>query len=104
MYYKVIKNNKVIDVLDKLTFLKYQEKHNRMILCKESEAQAFFSSDRKKIWHTETMYNIPVEGYETVELVSIDEYEYKQLKMLNLSTPQEIIDAFLLGLIEEGII
>ena len=104
MYYKVIKNNKVIDVLDKLTFLKYQEKHNRMILCKESEAQAFFSSDRKKIWHTETMYAVPVEGYETVELVKIDEYEYKQLKMLNLSTPQEIIDAFLLGLIEEGII
>ena len=91
-------------MLDKLTFLKYQEKHNRMILCKESEAQAFFSSDRKKIWHTETMYNIPVEGYETVELEEIDEYEYKQLKMLNLSTPQEIIDAFLLGLIEEGII
>ena len=104
MYYKVIKNNKVIDVLDKLTFLKYQEKHNRMILCKESEAQAFFSSDRKKIWHTETMYNHPGKDYETVELVSIDEYEYKQLKMLNLSTPQEIIDAFLLGLIEEGII
>ena len=66
MYYKVIKNNKVIDVLDKLTCLKYQEKHNRMILCKESEAQAFFSSDRKKVWHTETMYNIPVECYETV--------------------------------------
>ena len=56
MYYKVIKNNKVIDVLDRLVYLKYQKKHNRMVLCNKSEAQAFFSSDRKNIWHTETLY------------------------------------------------
>ena len=103
-YYKVIKNSKVIDVLDKLVYLKYQKKHNRMVLCNESEAQAFFSSDRKNIWHTETLYDIPVSGYDTVELIEIDEYEYKQLKMLNYKTPEEIIDEFLASLINEGVL
>ena len=104
MYYKVIKNNRVIDVLDNLVYLKYQKKHNRMILCKESEAQAFFSSDRKHIWHTETLYNIPVEGYDEVELVKIDEYEYKQLRILNCKSVQEILDEYTLLLINEGVI
>lgn len=31
MYYKVIKNGKVIDVLDHLTFVKHQQKHDVML-------------------------------------------------------------------------
>ena len=104
MYYKVIKDNKVIDVLDRLVYLKYQKKHNRMILCKEYEAQAFFSSDRENIWHTETLYNLPCDGYDEVELVEIDEYEYKQLKALNMKSPEEIIDEYNLLLLEMGVI
>ena len=104
MYYKVIKNNKVIDVLDKLIYLKYQKKHNRMVLCNESDAQAFFSSDRKTIWHTETLYSIPVDGYETVEIIPIEEHEYKQLKVLNMKSPESIIDEFVMSLIESNII
>lgn len=103
-YYKVIKNNKVIDVLDRLVYLKYQKKHNRMVLCNESEAQAFFSSDRKNIWHAETLYNLPVDGYDEVNLVEIDEYEYKQLKVLNMKTPESIIDEYNLLLLEMGVI
>ena len=90
MYYKVIKDNKVIDVLDRLVYLKYQKKHNRMILCKEYEA--------------ETLYNLPCDGYDEVELVEIDEYEYKQLKALNMKSPEEIIDEYNLLLLEMGVI
>lgn len=104
MYYKVLKNNKVIDVLDKLIYLRYQEKHKRMVLCDESKAQAFFSSDRKNIWHIETLYELPIDGYDTVDLVEIDEYEYKQLKVLNGKTPQEILEEYTLLLISEGVI
>ena len=104
MYYKVLKNNKVIDVLDRLVYLKYQKKHNRMVLCNKTEAQAFFSSDRKDIWHIETLYPIPVDGYDTVELIPIDEHEYKQLKALNGRTPEEIFDDAILYLIENGIL
>ena len=104
MFYKVMKDNRVIDVLDKLVFLKYQEKHGIMVLCDEDEAQAILSSDKNTIWHEKTMYRIPVDGYDTVFLVAIDEYEYKQLKALNGKTPEEIIDNFMMQLIEEGVI
>ena len=106
MYYKVIKNSKVIDVLDKLVYLRYQKKHNRMVLCDESKAQAFFSSDRKMIWHTETLYDLPVNApqYDVVELVEIDAYEYAQLKMFGYKSLSEVLDEYTLLLIKEGII
>ena len=104
MYYKVLKDNKVIDVLDKLIYLKWQPKHKTMILTDINDAQAILSSDKNTIWHEKTLYNIPVGGYDEVEIVEIDVYEYKTLKALNGKTPQEIIDSFLLELIEDNIL
>lgn len=103
-YYKVMKDEKVIDVLDQLIYIKWQAKHNIPVLCDINEAQAILSSDKNTIWHEETLYKLPVDGFDTVRLEEIDIYEYKQLKMLNGKTPQEIIDAFLLELVEEGIL
>ena len=104
MFYKVIKNNKVIDVLDNLIYLKWEPKHKIMVLSDENEAQAILSSDKNSIWHEKSLYKVPVDGFDTVEVVPIDDFEYKQLKMLNLSTPQEIVDAVILSLIEDGVI
>ena len=104
MYYKVLKNGKVIDVLDRLTFVKYQKKHNIMIVCDKSQAQAIMSSDGEYIWHVAGLYRLPVDGYDTVELVEIDQYEYKQLKVLNYKTPTQIIDEYTLLLLEGGIL
>lgn len=104
MYYKVIKNNKVIDVLDKLVYLKWQPKHKIMVLSDENEAQAILSSDNETIWHEKTLYKIPVDGYETVSLVPIDIYEYKTLKALNGKTPEAIIDEFVLSLFADNIL
>ena len=104
MYYKVLKDNKVIDVLDKLTYLKWQPKNKIMLLCDLNEAQAILSSDGNTIWHVDGLYDLPIDGYDTIKIIEIDEYEYKQLKMLNLSTPEQIIDSFVLSLIENNII
>ena len=106
MYYKVIKNNKVIDVLDQLIYLKYQPKHKIMVLCGEDDAQAILSSDKNTIWHEKTLYNIPVnsQDYDTVEILPIDKFEYEQLRVLNLKTPEEIIDTFMISLLEKNII
>ena len=104
MFYKVLKNNKVIDVLDSLTYLKWEPKHKIMVLTDENDAQAILSSDKNSIWHEETLYRVPVSGFDTVELVEIDEYEFKKLKMLNGKTSEQIIDDFLLTLIENNII
>lgn len=104
MFYKVIKDGRVIDVLDQLIFMRYQPKHKIMILCGENEAQAILSSDMNTIWHEETLYNVPIGGYDTVSIKEIDEFEYKQLKALNGKTPEDIIDNFMMQLIEEGVI
>lgn len=104
MYYKVIKNNKVIDVLDNLIYLKWQPKHKIMVLSDENEAQAILSSDKNTIWHERTLYKVPVDGFDTVDLIEIDEYEYKQLRVLNLKSAQEIIDEYTLLLLNDEVI
>lgn len=104
MYYKVLKDNRVIDVLDRLIFLKWQDKNKIMVLCNEDDAQAILSSDKNTIWHESTLYNIPVPGYDTVVLEEIDIYEYKQLKALNGKTPEEIIDSYTLLLLETEVL
>lgn len=104
MFYKVIKDNKVIDVLDHLTYLKWQKKNKIMLLSGLDEAQAILGSDGNTIWHVEGFYDLPVSGYDTVKLIEIDEYEYRQLKALNGKTPEEIIDEYTMLLIEEGVI
>ena len=106
MYYKVVKNNKVIDVLDHLKYFKWQSKHRIMLLTDVSDAQVVLSSDESTFWHTETLYKLPDDApeYEIVELISIEEHEYKQLKALNMKTPEAIIDEFVLSLLEENIL
>jgi hypothetical protein len=104
MFYKVLKNNKVIDVLDHITYLKYQPKNKIMVLSDINEAQAILSSDKNTIWHERTLYKIPVDGYETVSLVEIDEHEFKQLRVLNMKSPEQIIDEYNLLLLEMGVI
>lgn len=106
MYYKVVKDNKVIDVLDHLKYFKWQSKNKIMLLTDVNDAQVFLSSDDKTFWHTETLYKIPDDApkFDTVELIAIDEYEYKQLKVLNMKTPEQIIDEFVCSLLENNII
>ena len=104
MYYKVLKDNKVIDVLDHLTYLKWQPKNKIMLLSDLDEAQAILGSDNNTIWHVEGFYDLPIDGYDTVNLVRIEQFEYKQLKALNGKTPEQIIDEYNLLLLEMGVI
>ena len=106
MFYKVIKDGRVIDVLDNIVYLKWQDKHKTMILTDENDAQAILSSDKETIWHEKTLYNIPVEAgfYDSVSLEAIDEFEFKQLKVLNMKSPEEILQEYTLLLISEGVI
>lgn len=104
MYYKVLKDGRVIDVLDKLIYLKYQAKHKTMILTDENDAQAILSSDKNTIWHERSLYKVPVDGYDEVDVEEIDEYEYRQLKVLNMKSPEAIIDEYNLLLLETGVI
>lgn len=106
MYYKVLKNDKVIDVLNGVTYLRWQPKNKIMVLCNENEAQSILSSDGNTIWHERTLRRIPADAgeYDNVSIIEIDEYEYRQLNALNMKTPEEIIDEYNLLLLEMGVI
>ena len=72
MFYKVLKDGNVIDTLEVPILLKWQPKHNVMVLSNEREAQAVLSSDQNTIWHLRGLPKIPALNYETVELVAVD--------------------------------
>lgn len=104
MYYKVMKNGRAIDALDQLCFVRYQPKHDIMVNCTENDAQGIVSSDGRYIWHVDGYYIIPRDGFDTVQLVETDVYEYNQIKALNGLTPEEIIDNYTLSLILGGVL
>lgn len=70
----------------------------------EDDMTPIISCDGNTIWITRDMYKIPVDGFDTVELIPIDTYEYQQLKELGGKTPEEIIDAYTLTLLEGGVL
>ena len=105
MFYKVIKDNRVIDVLDHLTYLKWQPKHKIWILSDENEAQAILLSDKNTIVHEKTLYNVPAEvNVDIVDVIEIDAFEYQQLRVLNMKSPEAIIDEYNLLLLEMGVL
>ena len=80
MFYKVIKDNEIIDVLDNITFVKIQITHNRLIVCPEKFAQGILSSNGENIWFVDGIIEENINKYEVVELIKIDETEYNILK------------------------
>lgn len=104
MYWKVLKNGKVIDVLDNLVFVKHQKKHDLMLLCDKNEANAIQSSDGKSFWYEKSLEPLDYKQFDIVHIEEIDQYEYEQLRNMHCKTYQEIIDEYTLLLIKGGII
>ncbi len=103
MYYKVLLNDRMIDLLENPIYVKYQKKNDVFLTCPVFEAQGVISSDGNTIWHVKDFPSVPTK-IDTVSLVEIDKYEYTQLRALNLKTPEEIIDAYTLSLLEGGML
>lgn len=103
MYYKIVKDNQILDLVDSLHYIKISEKSGHIILCPQNEAQGIISSTGE-VWHLKGFFPFPKKGYKTVDLIEIDEKEYHQLKALGGRTPEEIIDEYTLSLIAGGIL
>lgn len=92
MFYKVVKNLMVVDVFNIAVYVKYTTRNKLMIRCKQDEnPNGILSSDLSCIWHVEGLEPFPVDGYETVKLVEIDEEEYSILKAA-LDENREVIE------------
>lgn len=80
MYYRVIKNGKVIDVLERIIYVKYQEKHDQILICDIKEAEAVLSSDGKYAWHIDGLYHFKPDNsvYIITEISKFDYDKYKK--------------------------
>ena len=78
-YYKIIKNNAVVDVNN--TFFRYTKKHKNIVKCDSTYAQLIQSSDEKNFYTAGWLCPLPEGvGVEKVEAVIISEEEYNYLK------------------------
>lgn len=84
MFYKVLKNGEIIDVLSELIYLKYNTEYHSLRHATKSDAQLFLSSDSEFAWHDFSLRRLPKEAnYDTVELVKISDEEYLKIKHLS---------------------
>ena len=87
MYFKVVKNNNIIDVLSQLIHVRFQERNSIVIKTNTKEtAMGVLSSDRTRIYHTNYMAEFPKDKYgnylvefENVEISEISEETYNEL-------------------------
>lgn len=78
-YYKVIKNNEIIDVLDKLHYVRRNPRNGVILSCGEDNGQGIISYDGSTIYKLDDALG---GDYDTVILESIDEAEYTRLRDL----------------------
>lgn len=79
MYFKVCKDDTIVDILKNILYIKYQKKHDLLLLCNIQEAEAILSSDGTHGWHIEGLYNFPPDNH-VYEIIEITKQEYEKLK------------------------
>ena len=82
MFYKILLDGMVVDVIDGKNFVKYQNSNDMKLLTNnEDEAFGILSSDMSTIWHLEGLLDPPENGgFSTVAAVEISEDEAKALR------------------------
>ncbi|MBQ7545334.1 MAG: hypothetical protein IJT41_00010 [Clostridia bacterium] len=73
MYYKLLQNGQVVRVVERQSFLRWQEKHGMLVPCDEAYASGILGTDGVA-YHVDGLTEIPLAGIETVQ--EIDRAEY----------------------------
>lgn len=81
-YYKIIKDQNIIDLLQGVVYVKYQKRNKLLLKCDESDAMGVLSSCQSTAYHVEGMQEFPIEKYITVKMVECDLEEYTSLKSI----------------------
>lgn len=73
MYYKILQNGQAVRIVEKQSFLRWQEKHGMLVPCDEAYASGILGTDGIS-YHVDGLPEIPLAGIETVQ--EIDRAEY----------------------------
>lgn len=80
-YYKIIRDGNVVDAA--FTFLRWDERHNRLMGCEPKDAQFVQSYDGGSVYRVEWLNPVPEalkDRFETVEAALIEKQEYLDLR------------------------
>lgn len=80
MFYKVIQNGKIIDVLSNIIYVKIQIIHRCLMICQQKYAEGILSSNGNDVWFVEELLEKNKNNYPVVALKKINEEEYTILK------------------------
>jgi hypothetical protein len=89
-YYKILNNNLILEVINELSFRKYQKKNQILLICKEAEAQ--YVQSKNGTFYRANWMVAPITdkiNYETVQIIRIDKSEYEIL-FSSLETEMEL--------------
>lgn len=93
MFYKVIKENTIVDAMESVSYVR-QNLINKVIITSPAEiCNGILSSDGTTVWHLNGQPEFVQGEFETVKLVEIEESEFTQIKeVLTDSTSVDVND------------
>lgn len=80
MFYKVVYNNMVIDLLDDVCYVRYLTGQKRSVVTDRGSAHGILSSDHNTVYHLAGRPYLFEDDTKTVYLEQVDEATYKVLK------------------------
>ena len=81
MYYKVIKENQVIDAVNSLRYVRQNPRNGMVLSCKKESGQGVLSYDGSTIYQLAGKNSLNG-NYDVVDLVKINETEFQRLRDL----------------------
>jgi hypothetical protein len=83
MYFKIIYNNLVIDILDSIQYVRWLKRGRKFVKTEMTSANGILASDNLNIYHVDGMPEFEgVKNYKTVRMVEITKEEYDKLNSL----------------------
>lgn len=89
MYYKVMNNNMVLDLLTEVQWVRYLPLSKRLIVTDSQSANGIMGSDHNTVYHLLGKPNTFTEELKSVTVVAIDKIEYEVLSTQQLMQQQE---------------
>lgn len=83
MYFKIIYNNLVIDILDSIQYVRWLKRGQKFVRTEMTSAHGILASDNLNIYHVDGMPEFDgVKNYKTVRMVEITKEEYDKLNSM----------------------
>lgn len=74
MYYKIIRDNKIIDAIETIDYVRYYKNIGLLRCSKDDEPQGIIAPDNEHIWHVDGWAEFPPESGWDDDTVTLEEF------------------------------